>query len=350
MIGTDDIDDTDVTSVRSVLAERLAALLADRPRANPAVVAEAVRAVCAVDHVALVEIESGICSVVATAGADLLAIGTRSPAVVSSRLVAVSAGREWSSADLSREPGFDRPIDQLYLSLGIRAGAGFPLTLRGRPVGAVLLSSTTPGRDWAPLSAAIGESAGLLGALLGFGRGHGEPLRVVVVHPDPLVAHGLARVVERGLPAEVDVAAGLWDPRLGELVAKADVIVADSVVEWAKDLEGLVVVHDHPGPVPASGNVVSREAAPRSLVVAVARASSVAGADRPAAPGPGLSTREFELLRELATGRSYKEIATRLQLSAATVRSYSRGLYAKLGVHSRGEAVAKASRSGLLEV
>jgi DNA-binding CsgD family transcriptional regulator len=343
-------DNTHATPVGAVLSERLVGLLAERPSPDPNAIAEVVRSVCAVDHVALVELASGMCSVVATAGPDLLAIGTSSPAVVSTRLVAVSAGREWSSADLSREPGFDRPIDQLYLSLGIRAGAGFPLALRGRTVGAVLLSSTTPGRDWAPWSAAIGDAAGLLVAALGFGRGQGEPLRVVVVHTDLLVAHGLARIVERGLPAEVDVAAGRWDPRFGELVAKADVIVADSVVEWAKDVEGLVIVHDDSRPAPASRNVVSREAAPQSLVVAVARASSAGGADPRVVAGPGLSTREFELLRELAIGRSYKEIAARLQLSAATVRSYSRGLYGKLGVHSRGEAVAKASRSGLLEL
>jgi DNA-binding CsgD family transcriptional regulator len=96
--------------------------------------------------------------------------------------------------------------------------------------------------------------------------------------------------------------------------------------------------------------VVFRDDAVSTLVAAVARASSTAGPGHPVATAPALSAREFALLRELATGRSYKEIATRFGLSPATVRSYSRGLYAKLDVHSRGEAVAEASRAGLIDL
>lgn len=213
----------------------------------------------------------------------------------------------------------------------------------------MLLSCTAPGRDWSLVLAGVADSAGLLAAALGFGRSEGEPLRVVVVYPDPLAAHGLARLVELGLPAEVDVASGTWDPRLGEMVANADVIVADSAAGWAGNVDGLVIVNDDPGPAPASGNIVARDAAPASLVAAVARASGTAGPGRTVPSAPGLSAREFELLSELATGRPYKEIASRLRLSNATVRSYSRGLYAKLGVHSRAEAVAKVSHAGLLE-
>ena len=300
--------------MRQALSERLVALLAGRP--SPATVADAVRHVCEVDHVALVELGSDECTVLAAAGPELLTVGTRSPAALSTRLVAVSEGRVWSSPDLSREPGFDRPIDQLHRALGIQAGAAVPLSVRGRPVGAVLLSCTTPGRDWSPAVTAIVESAGLLVAALGLGRGEGEPLRVAVVYRDPLIAQGLARLAERGLHAQVDVAGGAWDPGLGEMVTNADVIVADSADGWAAgSASGVVIVHDGRGDAPTRGNVVSRDAVGRLLVAAVARASTTAGPERPVPYAPGLSAREFELLRELAGGRSYKEIAGLLRLN-----------------------------------
>ena len=99
----------------------------------------------------------------------------------------------------------------------------------------MLLTCTAPGRDWSLVLAGVADSAGLLAAALGFGRSEGEPLRVVVVYPDPLAAHGLARLVELGLPAEVDVASGTWDPRLGEMVANADVIVTDTWISMGQE-------------------------------------------------------------------------------------------------------------------
>jgi len=54
-----------------------------------------------------------------------------------------------------------------------------------------------------------------------------------------------------------------------------------------------------------------------------------------------LSSREREVLGHLAQGVPYKEIADVLQISIDTVRIHIKGIYSKLHVHSRGEAVAK---------
>lgn len=54
-----------------------------------------------------------------------------------------------------------------------------------------------------------------------------------------------------------------------------------------------------------------------------------------------LSPREQEVLDHLAKGGAYKDIADQLGLSIDTVRMNVRGIYRKLHVHSRGEAVAK---------
>ncbi len=57
-----------------------------------------------------------------------------------------------------------------------------------------------------------------------------------------------------------------------------------------------------------------------------------------------LSKREREVLDHLAQGIPYKEIADVLGLSIDTVRMHIKGIYGKLHVHSRGEAVARYLR------
>jgi len=55
----------------------------------------------------------------------------------------------------------------------------------------------------------------------------------------------------------------------------------------------------------------------------------------------GLSPRQKEILRLLAQGYVAKEIAEKMNVSVATVRSYLKLIYQKLHVHSRTEAVIK---------
>ena len=60
-----------------------------------------------------------------------------------------------------------------------------------------------------------------------------------------------------------------------------------------------------------------------------------------------LTAAELRLLPFLATHLSYAEIGERLYVSRNTVKSQAVSLFRKLGVSSRGEAVAKASEIGL---
>jgi DNA-binding NarL/FixJ family response regulator len=61
----------------------------------------------------------------------------------------------------------------------------------------------------------------------------------------------------------------------------------------------------------------------------------------------GLTDREREILMLLADGARQKAIATELVLSQKTVATHIQRILAKLGVHSRAEAVAVAHREGL---
>ncbi|HEY3860854.1 MAG TPA: response regulator transcription factor [Verrucomicrobiae bacterium] len=54
-----------------------------------------------------------------------------------------------------------------------------------------------------------------------------------------------------------------------------------------------------------------------------------------------LSQRELEVLKALAQGLAYKQIAVQLDVSIHTVRNYIRRVYEKLHVRSRTEAVVK---------
>jgi LuxR family maltose regulon positive regulatory protein len=61
-----------------------------------------------------------------------------------------------------------------------------------------------------------------------------------------------------------------------------------------------------------------------------------------------LTTRELELLAELPSLRTAEEIAESMYLSVNTVKTHIRGIYRKLGVNSRRDAVQTARRRGLL--
>ena len=61
-----------------------------------------------------------------------------------------------------------------------------------------------------------------------------------------------------------------------------------------------------------------------------------------------LSDREKDVLKLLADGNNYQQIADSLFISVDTVRHHIRNVYKTLHVHSQSEAVAKAIRKGLI--
>jgi DNA-binding NarL/FixJ family response regulator len=62
-----------------------------------------------------------------------------------------------------------------------------------------------------------------------------------------------------------------------------------------------------------------------------------------------LTGRELEVLTLLARGKSNKEIGANLYISETTVKSHLRSVFAKLNVLSRTEAIAAATRRGLVQ-
>ena len=63
-----------------------------------------------------------------------------------------------------------------------------------------------------------------------------------------------------------------------------------------------------------------------------------------------LSDRELEVLRLLAMGLSNADISRRLYLSEGTIRNYMSGIFSKLNVSDRTQAVVIALREGLVNL
>ena len=70
----------------------------------------------------------------------------------------------------------------------------------------------------------------------------------------------------------------------------------------------------------------------------------------PPSVGASLTTREREVLQLLAQGLNQTEIAATLVISPKTVGGHLQRVLAKLGVHSRAQAVAVAHQHGLVDV
>jgi LuxR family maltose regulon positive regulatory protein len=61
-----------------------------------------------------------------------------------------------------------------------------------------------------------------------------------------------------------------------------------------------------------------------------------------------LTDRELEVLRLIAAGLKYEEIAVKLFISVNTVRFFVKGIYGKLGVNNRSQAIAQANQHKLI--
>jgi two-component system NarL family response regulator len=66
--------------------------------------------------------------------------------------------------------------------------------------------------------------------------------------------------------------------------------------------------------------------------------------------GEALSPREIDVLQRMAVGKSNKEIGAELFISEGTVKTHIKSIFSKLDVVSRTEAVAVATRRGLIQL
>lgn len=99
--------------------------------------------------------------------------------------------------------------------------------------------------------------------------------------------------------------------------------------------------------VAQGGTFLNPELMTRSLQRLATKSRTPAGAE--VSPFAALTGREMDVLRQLAHGMSNKEIANKLVVSVATVKTHVEHIIQKLGVSDRTQAAVLAATHGLLE-
>jgi DNA-binding NarL/FixJ family response regulator len=202
----------------------------------------------------------------------------------------------------------------------------------------------------------------------------GEPrLRIVLVDDHPVVRAGLRALLES--QPDLDVVGEAPDAAGAEEIARStrpDVVLMDlslgagpggaAATERLRQLPEpprvlvlttYVTEADILGALDAgAAGYLLKDAPPEELfraVRAVARGETVLSSPvaavlvrRVHSPEPALTEREVQILALLADGLANKEMARRLLVSEATVKSHLSHIYTKLGVDTRAGAVAKA--------
>jgi DNA-binding NarL/FixJ family response regulator len=200
------------------------------------------------------------------------------------------------------------------------------------------------------------------------------PINVLIVDDHPVVRRGLRVLLE--VQDGIEVAGEAGDGPVALALAaelKPDVILLDLKLPGLDGLAVLAELHNTPAKVliltsvtdPVAAGRAMREGAagvlykdvdPDALVRAIRAvhdghlllAPEAAGPLlRPATWSPGLdalTTREREVLAELARGRSNREIARALNVSEKTVKTHVSSVLGKLGVQDRTQAALFAVR------
>lgn len=198
-------------------------------------------------------------------------------------------------------------------------------------------------------------------------------LRVMLIDDHPVVRAGLRAVLDSFGDIEVVAEA---DNGAADVPAGVDVVVSDIQMPGASGIELtrrlaaaggppvlILTTYDTQADVVAAVEAgamgyLLKDAPEEELHDAVVRAArreralspQVANvlAERVINPDEALSAREIELLRALQTGASNREIAERLFISQATVKTHLIHIYSKLGVDNRTAAVERARQRRII--
>jgi DNA-binding NarL/FixJ family response regulator len=206
-------------------------------------------------------------------------------------------------------------------------------------------------------------------------------VRTALISSSPLVLAGLKTGLEQRGDVEIVFA---WDGTQAipdEVFAQAQVSIVDVATD--SDLQPIAAIAEQgpalvllwperDGPIAdwlSTGySLLPREAPIESIAIAAHAAAAglvtstpaltaealraAAGADRRTVgeEGEALTPRQREVLLKMSLGLGNREIAAALHISAHTAKFHVAQIIAKLDASSRAHAVAKALRSGLVEL
>ncbi len=204
-------------------------------------------------------------------------------------------------------------------------------------------------------------------------------IRIVIADDHPVVRAGLHAVLDAA--ADIDVIGEAATPAEAvALAASEDRVLVLMELQFGQERTGadatrqiraaeaapyvlILTTYDSDGDIlsaveaGASGYLL-KDAPPAELLAAVRAAAAGESALAPAvasrllarmrAPRVSLSSREIEVLRLVADGASNTDVAARLHITDATVKSHLVHVFSKLGVSSRTGAVSAARELGVL--
>ncbi len=207
------------------------------------------------------------------------------------------------------------------------------------------------------------------------------PTRVFIAAPTPVERAGLKAMLADSRDLRVVGETGAFTGKPGPDIPEADVLVVtnedvlDEVLAALDDsvIQAIVLFSEESESVrklresPLSGwGIVSPDSLPEELAAAVVAAGrglvvlphsfaeeglSVLENSAPDYLSGGVLTpREHEVLELISLGLPNKTIARQLNISEHTVKFHISSIYAKLGAHSRAEAVSLGARTGLLKL
>jgi two-component system nitrate/nitrite response regulator NarL len=208
-------------------------------------------------------------------------------------------------------------------------------------------------------------------------------VRVLVADDHPVFREGIVRALAANQHVEVVAEAGDGRTALDAIVAeKPDVALLDYRLPRIDGIDVVRAVardrlptrvlmlsaHDESSVVydaiqAGAAGYLLKEASRDEIVdavLAVARGESVLPSEvaaglvgeirmRSPVEAPALTEREREILRLIADGKSFPEIAAALYIGVTTVKTHAQHVYEKLGVSDRAAAAAEAIRRRLIE-
>jgi two-component system invasion response regulator UvrY len=208
-------------------------------------------------------------------------------------------------------------------------------------------------------------------------------IRVIIADDHTVVRKGLKQILLEGFPnATIEEVADAGDLLNKVVTAEWDVVISDLSMPGRSGLDALQQIKQSFPKLPVlilsvhseeqyairvlkagAAGYLNKDSAPEELINAVQRVlmgkkyitqsiaeklATTLDHDAEKHPHEYLSNREFDILKQIASGKSVSEIANNLSLSITTVSTYRARIMAKMGMKTNADLTLYSIENNLL--